>query len=464
MASKIKETLLKEIRDQINRYEKGNMKRALLDGLYTKIKGYEDDRDIVNTIWANRDLPLRMFTEPELKHMPGFSNIIVGERYDKKIDYDKTFGKDWYKNTANIPYNQVAIVAAKQGREPKQVIQEMTDEAIKRNRYDTAHEGVLGAVMPFVAKRTQEAIERGEEPTGYDYGLDLLQTGLEATPYGRAAKFINNPAGKFIVGRILSNSMAPVLTEVADAAAYDSTNTYGRGDFSLTDVGAGTLTNMLGEGFLRTGGAILNKVSGGKAGTRLMNLGEGKSAQEARKETFFNINNDLNTIKRKEVIGQNFGDINKQVTNPASMDVLRSEAIDYYDNADIYATRETILKKLKGMYNEKGKKVNKKAGLSDEDIRFMQKDPVLSKYIGAEAGYTPLPTETRLAGEEAFKNLITNKLGGYQQEQGKAFTRIPFGIGPKIQKWYDGQAAEEHEREEEERIYNQYKLDLLGGR
>ena len=462
MASKTKETLLKEIRDQINRYEKGNMKRALLDGLYTKIKGYEDDRDIVNTIWANRDLPLRMFTEPELKRMPGFSNIIVGERYDKKIDYDKTFGKDWYKNTANIPYNQVAIIAAKQGRDPRQVIQEMTDEAIKRNRYDAAHEGVLGTVMPFVAKRTQEAIERGETPSEWDVGLDVGQTALEAVPYGRAAKFIANPAGKFIVGRILSNSMAPVLTEAADAAAYDSTNA--RGDFSLTDVGAGTLTNMLGEGFLRTGGAVLNKVSGGKAGTRLMNLGEGKSAQEARKETFSNIDSDLNTIKRKEVIGQNFGDINKQVTNPAAMDVLRSEAIDYYDNADIYATRETILKKLKGMYNEKGKKVNKKADLSDEDIRFMQKDPVLSKYIGAEVGYTPLPTETRLAGEEAFKNLITNKLGGYQQEQGKAFTRIPFGIGPSIQKWYDDQAAEELEREEAERIYNQYKLDLLGGR
>lgn len=462
MASKIKETLLKEIRDQINRYEKGNMKRALLDGLYTKIKGYEDDRDIVNTVWANRDLPLRMFTEPELKRMPGFSNIIVGERYDKKIDYDKTFGKDWYKNTANIPYNQVAIVAAKQGREPRQVIQEMTDEAITRNRYDAAHEGVLGTVMPFVAKRTQEAIERGETPSKWDVGLDVGQTALEAVPYGRAAKFIVNPAERFIVGRILSNTTAPLLTEAADAAVYDSTNA--RGDFSLTDVGSGTLTNMLGEGFLRTGGAVLNKVSGGKAGTRLMNLGEGKSAQEARRETFSNIDNDLNTIKRKEVIGQNFGDINKQVSNPAAMDVLRSEAIDYYDNANIYATRETILKKLKGMYNEKGKKVSSKAGLSDEDIRFMQKDPVLSKYIGAEVGYTPLPTETRLAGEEAFKNLITNKLGGYQQEQGKAFTRIPFGIGPSIQKWYDDRAAEELEREEAERIYNQYKLDLLGGR
>lgn len=462
MASKIKQKVLDELQEAYNDLPETSMKSKLLEGLINSVDKLDDDKEIVNTIWANKDLPLRMFTNEELELMPSFNSLLIGEPYKDKVDKDKYFGKDWYKNISEIPYNKIALVASKEGRSTETLIKEMTDEAIKRNRYDAAHEGVLGTVMPFVAKRTQEAIERGESPSVKDVGLDVGQTALEAVPYGRAAKFIANPAGKFIVGRILSNATAPVLTEAADAAAYDSTNA--RGDFKWEDAVAGTVTNMLGEGFLRTGGAILNKVSGGKVGTRLMNLGEGKSAQEARKETFSNINNDLNTIKRKEGIAQNFGDINKQVTNPGTMDVLRSEAIDYYDNADIYATRETILKKLKGMFNEKGKKVSWKSGLSDEDIRFMQKDPVLSKYIGADVGYTPLPTETRLMGEEAVKNLITNKLGGYQQEQGKAFTRIPFGIGPSIQKWYDEQVAEERARKDAEDIYNQYKLDMLGGR
>jgi len=179
MASKIKETLLKELRQQANRYETGSVKRSLINGLYTKIKSYDNDKDIVNTVWANKDLPLRMFTTPELDKMPSFNSLLIGEPYKDKVDKDKYFGKDWYKNISEIPYNKIALVAAKEGRSTETLIKEMTDEAIQRNRYDIAHEGVLGTVMPFVAKRTQEAIERGEEPSGIDYTLDFLQTGLK---------------------------------------------------------------------------------------------------------------------------------------------------------------------------------------------------------------------------------------------------------------------------------------------
>lgn len=461
MASKIKETLLKEIRDQANRYEKGKTKRALLEGLYTKIKGYEDDKDIVNTVWANRELPLRMFTELELKHMPGLSNLLVGQPYDTKIDYEKTFGKDWYTKTGQIPYNQIAIVAAKQGRDPAVLSKEMAQEATKKLRYDAAHEGVLGTVMPFFAKRTQEAIERGETPSKWDVGLDLGQTALEAVPYGRAAKFIANPAGRFIVGRILSNTTAPLATEAADALAYDTTNA--RGNFEWADVGSGALANTMGEGFLRLGGLALGKVGAKDAGARLLNAGEGKSAQQARKEVYGNIESDLGVIKDKETIGTKLGDVNTKTTNPEVMDFLRAEAIDYYDNADIYATREQILKKLKGMYNDKGKKIKSQANLSDEDIRFMMNDPVLSKYVGAEVGLSKLPQESQLLLDESFKNLVTNKLTNYQQEQGKAFTRIPFGIGPAIQRAYDESKEEEALRKAYEDVYNQYRFDILGG-
>lgn len=461
MASKIKETLLKEIRDQANRYEKGKTKRALLEGLYTKIKGYEDDRDIVNTVWANKDLPLRMFTEYELKQMPGLSNLLVGEPYEKKIDYEKAFGKDWYTKTGQIPYNQIAIIAAKQGRDPAVISKEMAEEATKKLRYDAAHEGVLGTVMPFFAKRTQEAIERGEEPGIEDYGLDLGQTILEATPYGRAAKFVTNPAGRFIVGRILSNATAPLATEAADAMVYDTTNT--RGKFDWGDVGSGALANTMGEGFLRMGGLALGKVGAKDVGTRLLNAGEGKSAQEFRKETFKNISDDLTALNNKATVAQKIGDFKTQTTNPEMLDFLRAEALDYYKNADVYATREEILKKLKGMYDANGKKIKSQADLSDADIMFMQQDPILSKYIGVEAGMTRLPLEYQLMADEAAKNLITNKLTNYQQEQGKAFTRIPFGIGPAIQKAYDESKEEEARRQLEEDIYRKYKFDIFGG-
>lgn len=460
MASKFKKKVQEEIWSVLEDLPETSPKYQVLSGIYNKIAKLDDDKDIVNTVWANKELPLRMFTKDELDLMPGYSTLLIGEPYKDNVDKEKAFGKDWYNDMNKIPYNKIALVAAKEGRSPETLLKEMTDEAIKRNRYDIAHEGVLGNVMPFVAKRTQEAIERGEDPQPRDYALDATQTVLEATPYGRAARAINNPVSRFLVGRILSNAAAPWATEALDATYYDESNP--RGKFDIADAAMGTGTNAMGETFLRLGGMGLNKVSNGKYGTRLMNMGDGKSAQEVRREAYGNIDKDLTEIKTKETIGKNMGDVSKKTTNPEMMDFLRSEALEYYDNADTYAIREAILKKLKGMYNSNGKKVNSKAGLSDENLRYMRNDPVLSKYVGVESGYTRAPEEIQLIQDEGVKNLITNKLGTYQQEQGKAFTRIPFGIGARIQKAYDEAVEAEERRRREEEIMNEYKLELLG--
>lgn len=481
MASKIKKQVQDELLNVMELLDEGSTKYNLLEGLYNQIDKYEDDRDIVNTIWANKDLPLRMFTNDELGMMPSLSNVMIGERYDKKIDYDKTFGKDWYKNTANIPYNQVALVAAKQGRDPKQVIQEMTDEAIKRNRYDVAHEGILGTVLPFIAKRSQEAIERGETPSEWDVGLDIGETALQAVPYGRAAGFIGNKAGKFLVGRLLSNATAPVLTEAADAAAYDTTNA--RGNFNWVDVGAGTGTNIMGESFLKLGGGFLNRIGADKAGPKLMNLGEGETLTQSLAKDLKEINH---LEARNEALMKRNAKGEALSTHTTGSNEQRIDAINYEKNRDVLENRKQILEEIDFRYN--GNKARDKVygkgkhstvpdnlqgyendwqpdefgALTDEQLMSMANDPVLQKYINVDMSIWP--KESQYMKEEAVKNLITNKLGGYQQEQGKAFTRIPFGIGTDIQKWIDEQAAEELEREEAERIYNQYKIDLLGGR
>mgnify|MGYP003439446387 FL=1 len=91
------------------------------------------------------------------------------------------------------------------------------------------------------------------------------------------------------------------------------------------------------------------------------------------------------------------------------------------------------------------------------------KDPQLSKYLSGDYNFYKLPTETRLATEEAAKNLLTNKLGSYQQEQGKAFTRIPFGLGAMLQKAYDEGKDEEARRKVEEEILKNYRFDMFGG-
>lgn len=463
MANKIKETILKELRDQANRYEKGMTKRALLEGLYTKIKGYNNDEDIINTVWANRDLPLRMFTEPELKHMPGFNNLLIGDP-SSEIDIDKAFGNDWEEGFENIPYNQIALVAEKHGEDPNKLLNRMANEATARRRKAIANEGALGAVMPFIAKRTQEAIERGETPSPTDVGLDIGQTVLEATPYGRAVKFVNNPVARTLIGGVVSNTAAPLLTEVADAALYDDDK---RGEFNEWDVGTGALTNALGANFLRLAGAGLNKLGADKVSKVLMNLGNRESRGDAAKAV-----NDLHReVFNKGQMAKNFYDLESNTFKPGLegriTDKVKAEVLDYVDNMDTYATREAILDKIRraNPSTKLSKLANDgyKLNLSDGEIRFMMKDPILSKYLSGDYNFYDLPSDLQLAGEEAVKNLLTNKLGSYQQEQGKAFTRIPFGLGRAIQNYIDEKDAEEAERKLIDDLYTKYKFDILGG-
>ena len=468
MASKVKKQVQEELLNTMTLLQEAGQENSaqfnILEGLYNKIDKYDDDKDIVNTVWANKDLPLRMFTTPDLEMMPNFNALLVGEPYKDKVDKDKYFGKDWHKDINDIPYNKIALVAAKEGRSPNTVINEMTEEAIKRNRYDIANKGVPGFLMSVLTPRRQEAIERGEEPSWTDTGLDVGETALQAVPYGRAAKFIGNKAGKFILSRLLSNSTAPILTETADAAAYDSTNA--RGNFDWADVAAGAGTNVMGESFLKLGGGFLSRIGADKAGPMLMNLGEGESRKDA-----------ANTIQQMMVdqgalseIVKTFWDVKKNTFKSEFGKLpneLKAKVLAYMDNADANAVREVILDKLhKANPVTKGQKLAYKdyqPEFLDEEIRFMMKDPQLSKYLSGDYNFYKLPTETRLATEEAAKNLLTNKLGSYQQEQGKAFTRIPFGLGAMLQKAYDEGKDEEARRKVEEEILKNYRFDMFGG-
>ena len=481
MASKIKQNILAELQEAYDNLPESSMKSKLLEGLINSVAKLDDDKAIVNTIWANKDLPLRMFTTDELKLMPSFNTLLIGEPYKDKIDLDKALGKDWYKNTAEIPYNKIALVAAKEGRSPNTVLNEMSEEATKRNRYDIAHEGVLGTLMPLFAKRTQEAIERGESPSGTDVGLDLGETALQAVPYGRAAGFIGNKAGKFLISRLLSNATAPVLTEAADAAVYDSTNA--RGNFDWADVAAGAGTNVLGESFLKLGGGFLNRIGADKTGQKLMHLGEGETLTQSLAKDLKDVNNleagNWYLMKRNakdEALS----------THPAGSNQQRIDAINYEKNRDALENRKQILEEIDFRYN--GNKARDKVygkgnhstvpsnlrgfendwqpdefgALTDEQIKIMANDPVLQKYIDVDKNIWP--KESQYMKEEAVKNLITNKLGGYQQEQGRAFTRIPFGLGAMLQKAYDDRIAEEERRKAEEDILNEYRIDLFGGK
>lgn len=480
MASKIKQNILEELQEAYNNLPETSMKSKLLEGLINSVAKLDDDKAIVNTVWANKDLPLRMFTTDELKLMPSFNALLIGEPYKDKVDLDEAFGKDWYKNTANIPYNKIALVAAKEGRSTNTLLKEMSEEATKRNRYDIAHEGVPGVLMSIFTPRRQEAIARGEDPTWTDTGLDVGETALQAVPYGRAAGFIGNKAGKFIVSKLLSNATAPILTEAADAAAYDSTNT--RGKFDWADAAAGAGTNVMGESFLKLGGGFLNKVGADKTGPKLMHLGEG----ETLTQSLANDLKDINKLEaRNELLMKRNAKGEALSTHTAGSNQQRLDAINYEKNKDALQNRKQILEEIDFCYNNNkardkvyGKdnhstkpsnlqgfeddwQPDEFGALTDEQLKTMMNDPVLQKYINVDKNIWP--KESQYMREEALKNLITNKLGSYQQEQGKAYTRIPFGLGAMLQRAYDERIAEEERRKAEEDVLNEYRINLFGG-
>ena len=490
MASKIKKQVQDELLNVMELLDEGSTKYNLLEGLYNQIDKYDNDKDIVNTVWANKDLPLRMFTVDELNMMPGFNNLLIGEPRTGKVDLEKSFGKDWVKNYENIPYNQIALVAEKNGVDPNELMYGMRDIATAQRRDDIAHgrwdpndpwyknvaNEVGGVALDLFGKRQQEAIARGKDPSGQDYALDIGQSALEAVPYGRLAKLAKVPTIGNALAYTGSAAAAPVISEALDANLYDDSNP--RGKFDPYEVGVGIGTNIVGDALLRGGGAAANRVFGGTAGTKIMHLGEGESltstlANDLKKVDHQLSNNELVMIHNKEGKGVGTG-------NYAS-NAQRAEALEAERNINKLKEEKRILEEVDYRYNGnkardlaygKGQHSNRpehirnqnreRAGLTDSQIRMMTNDPVLSKYLNLDVSKGL--TERQLMEEAALRTLITNKYGSLQNEQGKALTRLPFGLGGIAQKAYDEYQKDEERRKLEEELYNQYKLDLLGGR
>lgn len=415
--------------------------------LYNTIDKIESDVDVANYLSANHGYFNKTMSTKDLEGMPEFRKALYSELKTGYVDYDKEFGKDWYKDYGNIPADQIKFVADKQGKDFKSLAKEMQDEVIKRNRYDIAHEGVLGTVMPFVTPRIQEAVERGESPSAFDVAIDIGETAVQAVPWGRASMLaVNNPIVRRLVGGGISNLTAPLLAEAADAAAYDSTNA--RGNFNPVDVAAGTGVNALGANLLKgVGGRGATALGMQDAGRKLMNLGEGTSQRQVKKE----LTKDMVAGYKRSAKDE----ITKQYPNTSS---IEDKATSVIFNSAEQNTRNNILNKIDLAVNSNIPGYVPK--FNEEELKLMVNDPVLSKYISFDRNFRAYPTESSLMKQEAVKNLITNKLGGWMDEQGKALTRIPVA-GPMIQHRLDEIEKEEQERAVRDSVIN-YILEKYG--
>lgn len=136
-----------------------------------------------------------------------------------------------------------------------------SEEEVKRTRHKIAHgedEGgwfesptafahnLGGSLMTLLNRRSQEAIERGEDPTLKDIALDAVENAAYTyNPAGKLVAPLKIGAGegtKFLLGG-LANAANPSIMETLDAAAYGDDENTDRKNFSLADVLLGTGVN-----------------------------------------------------------------------------------------------------------------------------------------------------------------------------------------------------------------------------
>ena len=508
MSSKNKEKILDELTELYNLAGDSETKKDLILSLMNSIDASNDDREIHNIIWANRDLPLRMFTNDELNVMPTVADIFTGKPATDNFDYDKQFGKDWYKDYENIPVSKIQFIADKAGLDWKELNTKMADEATKRRRADIAagKDGDLadraaGFVTNVVFPRGTEAVARGEEPTAKDYIGDIGQNVLYATPWGGVARGLGatSKVGGALIRGAASNVTAPLASEVYDSAVYDEENP--RGNFSVADVAGGTATNVIAPAILR--GTASGAGQFIPAVRKFNDFASGQTAKEIAQEQLgkyryvpIRMADDPTVSVAKRSLAKEMKQLSE--SDPALYRVLTGNPRGPIPKGSRWATIQDIVAAEGKSIEEKAKNYLSSRGFNGPsyiapDGRIFTADTpaeliaVLQQHnvsvptdlfqhsVNPASSYGPVAkalmnyydesaaaraaegakTGMQIAKEEAVKNYVTNTIGDKLSEEGKVYSRIPL-VGPFVQRYVDERdkdAAQEAVRKEIERKY-----------
>lgn len=426
----------------------------LLDNNYVdlarQIDQIDNDVDVANYINSSKLYYTKTMPSKDLAGMPKFSSALFGELKTGKVDYDKEFGEDWYNKFEEIPYQEIEFVANKQGVNPKDLIIKMSEVATNKRREDISegkwdsndplYKNIAnivggGGALKLFGRRQQEAIARGEDPELRDYAGDIVEQALYFAPYGTIAKGIG-AGSKIGKGLTLgSNAVAPIASESYDTIAYDDSNP--RGDFSLSDVAAGTATNAVAPWLIKGGamglGKWLNKPNFNKAVMEYANV-EQPTREDRISRLLGGLRNSTQSTRQK---------YNRQINKSpedASKNLRADELAEgfnydksYKDTFDkLYAklaTRQGTgfkgdpTKKLSAgnvqiSYNEAMK------DFTPDELKFIVNDPDLRKMLPSEI--SNMPTLGDVAGQEATKNYITNQYGNIWAEDRDPWTRLGY--------------------------------------
>lgn len=240
----------------------------LTAGLYDAVKGMSDE-DFKEYMYSSR----KYFKENmpmAVDKIEGFQQYISEEPSwgAQNIDYDKVTGSEnSLDNFYDYDMKDFEYFGSKVGMTGKEFMKQMAKDKTALDRKRIAHgedaggwfdsptafaHNLGGAVMNVFAPRSQEAIERGEEPSAKDIALDVVVDAAQALPVGKIAK-VPAASKMFGIRNVLTNAAVPAAAEVADAVAYGDENP--RGDLDPIDIAKGTAVNIIMPRGLRKYGA-----------------------------------------------------------------------------------------------------------------------------------------------------------------------------------------------------------------
>lgn len=496
----------------------GALKEKVLDelyknnyrDLYNQIDQIDNDVDVANYINGSKKYFTQTMSNKDLEGMPTFSQALFGELKTGKVDYDKEFGKDWYNKFEEIPYQEIKFVADKQGVNPKDLINKMSEEATKLRRQDISLgkdgdklDRAAGFITNMVFPRGTEAVARGEEPSTEDYIGDVGQNILYATPWGGVARGLGatSKVGGALIRGAASNVTAPLASEVYDASVYDKENP--RGNFSIADVAGGTATNIITPAILRGTASRAGRYI--PALSKFNEFGEGMTAKEIAEAELgkyryvpIRMADDPTVSVAQRSLSKEMKQLSE--SDPALYRVLTGNPTKGgIPKGSRWASIKDIVGAPGKSIEEKANNYLKSRGFNGtsyispdgrifnantptELINILQQHNVsvptdlmihsvkpshpygpVSKTImnyydesSAARAAEGAKTGLKIASEESLKNYITNNTGDKLAEEGKIYTRIPL-VGMPIQKYVDEQEKEEQDKLLQEAILEELK-------
>ena len=291
----------------------------LLKGMIEQIKNMSDT-DVKEYIYNQRQYLNQMLPGKAIESIPDLQEYMtIPPNYGvKNTNYAKMFNDEEILDKLNeYSFRDIDYIARKNGMTGKELLKDMTDAKIAKDRNLAAHGGrwrdvldadkyrswkdnpiasnIGGTLLTLFGRRQQEAIGRGEEPEPKDIAGDVGEQLAYMAPVGRIA----GPVAKAVshlpkIGQVASkvaaattnvgsNAIVPTATEIYDKIVYNKNNP--RGEFSIADALVGTGVNAAAPWVLREAGEGLGKLTGSKNIQKYWGeLAEGKTSDEIIKD------------------------------------------------------------------------------------------------------------------------------------------------------------------------------------